>query len=460
MKRLLTLLFSTLLLSAVLCVSASASNYDAVAEDLAAIGMFRGTEKGFELDRAPTRSEAAIMLVRLYGAEDAAKTAYEAGEISHPFTDVSKFTSPYVAWLYSNGITNGYTETTYASGQACSARNYVVFLLRALGYKDGSDFQYAEALTFAQERGFYDPLLFHGDFLRDDLAALTYQGLAADMKEGENYLLKSLIDSGAIDKKAAAPMTEKIEAYRAMESAVSGIDENAMDMDIDMKMDLVMEFMGEKVIMPTDISGNMKMLTDGTDIRMAYEMTLEEDGAEATVSLWLKDGWQYVSVEEDGETYGIKAPVTDISAVLEENKPVDIQSMNVTGLALLKSVTAERVNADTMYTVVIDRSMGGLMEGVTDLIGETQELPSFEMSDITVSYTVSRNGELKKCAMEMAVSGSEDIPMEDGTVVPVSVSYDYDMDLTIRATGSKVKITYPDFSDFIEITEDEMSTIL
>ena len=76
MKRFLTLLFTTLLLTAALCVTASASDFDAVAEDLSAIGMFRGTASGFELDRAPTRSEAAIMLVRLYGAEEKAKTAY------------------------------------------------------------------------------------------------------------------------------------------------------------------------------------------------------------------------------------------------------------------------------------------------------------------------------------------------------------------------------------------------
>ena len=75
MTRFLTMLFTALLLAAALCVTASASDFDAVAEDLSAIGMFRGTANGFELDRAPTRSEAAIMLVRLYGAEDTAKAA-------------------------------------------------------------------------------------------------------------------------------------------------------------------------------------------------------------------------------------------------------------------------------------------------------------------------------------------------------------------------------------------------
>lgn len=97
MKRILTILAATLLLTAAMAGTASASSYDSVAEELSAIGVFRGTAGGFELDRAPTRSEAAIMLVRLYGAEDEAKAAYEAGEISMPFTDVSETAAPSVA---------------------------------------------------------------------------------------------------------------------------------------------------------------------------------------------------------------------------------------------------------------------------------------------------------------------------------------------------------------------------
>ena len=110
MKRIFTVLAATLLLTAAMAVSASASDYDAVAEDLSAIGVFRGTSDGFELDRAPTRSEAAIMLVRLYGAEDEAKTAYEAGDITMPFTDVGATAAPYVAWLHDQGIVNGTTN--------------------------------------------------------------------------------------------------------------------------------------------------------------------------------------------------------------------------------------------------------------------------------------------------------------------------------------------------------------
>ena len=103
------------------------------------------------------------MLVRLYGAEEEAAAAYEAGELAMPFTDVGATAAPYVAWLYDQGIVNGTSATTYGAASACTAQNYVVFLLRALGYQDGTDFAYADALTFAQEKGFYDPLMFPGD---------------------------------------------------------------------------------------------------------------------------------------------------------------------------------------------------------------------------------------------------------------------------------------------------------
>ena len=230
MKRLVTLLVTALLMTAALCVSASAADYQSAAEDLSAIGMFRGTVNGgFELDRAPKRSEAAIMLVRLYGAEEEAAAAYQSGEISHPFKDVGPIASPYVAWLYTKGITKGATATTFNSNAACTDKNYVVFLLRALGYEDGKDFQYADSLTFAEKLGFYQADYFEGPFLRDDLAAITLQALATDKKGGETYLLKSLIDSSAVDATKAKALTEKIEAYRALSKATEALSTSPSD---------------------------------------------------------------------------------------------------------------------------------------------------------------------------------------------------------------------------------------
>lgn len=457
MKRLLSLLFTTLLLTVALCVTASASDYDAVAEDLSTIGMFRGTANGFELDRAPTRSEAAIMLVRLYGAEEAAKAAYEAGEISHPFTDVSEFTSPYVAWLYTNGITNGFTETTFASQRPCSAQNYATFLLRALGYKDGEDFQYADALVFAQEKGFYEPIMFSGEFLRDDLAALTYQGLAADTADGETYLLDKLIQDGAIDADAAKPMTETFEAYRAMESAFSDMDENAMDMDINMDMNIRMEAAGEVMEMPTSTTGSVATIVDGSDVEMAYALTTVAEGTEMDMGMWLKDGWMYMSMSTEDGLLNVKAPVEDELAVMEEVGTVDVSAMDVSGLAMINSITTKKNGSNTEYTMIIGQGMDGMMDSVAAMTGD--ETAGTEVSDMTITYVVDRNGVLKNMNMVFSAGMEMPMPMEDGTVMSMKLQYDYIVEMTIKATGSSVRIKYPDFSKFTEITYDEMDAL-
>ena len=459
MKRFLTVFFTALLLTAALCVTASASDYDAVAEDLSAIGMFRGTGSGFELDRAPKRSEAAIMLVRLYGAEEEAKAAYDAGEISHPFTDVSDFTSPYVAWLYDKGITKGATATTFGSAGQCSAKMYCAFLLRALGYEDGVDFQYADTLSFAQQKGFYDPTIFAGDFLRDDLAALTYQGLAADLKDGSTYLLDSLVKSGAVDAAAAKPMTEKIEAYRAMSAALNTVDANAMDVDMDMQMDMTITAEGETMQVPSTMRGNMKMIMaeDGS-IQMAYTMETVSQRESLDMAVWMKDGWVYLSTEMDGEAMKLKYSVEDQLAAVEGLGAVSVDAMSVSGLAMLESVTAKKVSGgNTEYTIVIGEGVNGLIKNVLGMVGQDAAGMDMRLGKMTATYTVDSKGNMKKVDMTFTASVKIDVPMEDGQTYSMAADYDYDMTMTVNATGKNVKVTFPDLSDFQEIDPRQMA---
>ena len=453
MKRFLTVFFTVLLLTAALCVTASASDYDDAAQDLSAIGMFRGTASGFELDRAPKRSEAAIMLVRLYGAEEEAKAAYDAGQISHPFTDVSDFTSPYVAWLYNKGITKGATATTFGSAGPCSAKMYCAFLLRALGYEDGVDFQYADTLEFAQQKGFYDPTMFAGDFLRDDLAALTYQGLATDLKDGSTYLLDSLVKSGAVDAESAKPMTEKIDAYRAMSAAMNTVDANAMDVDVDMQMDMTITAEGETMQVPSTMRGNLKMIVAEDDsVQMAYTMKTVSQGESVDMDIWMKDGWVYLSTEMNGEAMKLKYSVEDQLAAIEGLGTVNVDAMSVSGLAMLESVTAKKASGgNTEYTIVIGEGVNSLVENVLGMMGQDVGSMDMRLGKMTATYTVDSKGNMKKVDMTFTASVKMDVPMEDGQSYSMAADYDYDMTMTANATGKNVKVTFPNFSDFQEI---------
>ncbi len=453
MKRFLTCLAAVLALSAALCAGAAASDFDAVAEDLSAIGMFRGTADGFELDRAPTRSEAAIMLVRLYGAEEKAKEDYDAGTLRCPFTDVSKFSAPYVAWLYENGIANGTSATTFGSGQPCSAKMYCAFLLRALGYEDGMDFAYADTLTFAQSKGIYDSMLFSGDFLRDDLAALTYQALAADTKDGSTYLLASLIADGVVDAEAARPMTEKIEAYRTLASAQ--MDNRSMDVDVSMDMDMTMDMDGQTVTLPTVSEGRVQVILGEDSMEMASTVETTAQGQTTSTGTWMKDGWVYVSASGGGETMRYKYQMDEQLQDLMAMSGVNMDALNVSGLVMIDSIRTEKSGSDTLYTVEMGKGLGSAMDAVSGMVG--QELGTIDFDKITAVYTMDAKGQMKAVSMTFSVAMTMDVPMDDGTVSAVSATMAYDMDMTVNATGDDVKITFPDFSDFQEMDLSEMN---
>ena len=454
MKRFLTLLFTTLLLSAALCVTASASDFDGAAKELSAIGMFRGTDSGFELDRAPTRSEAAIMLVRLYGAEEEAAAAYQSGKITHPFTDVGSTAAPYVAWLYQNGISKGTSATTFGSG-ACSAQNYIVFLLRALGYEDGKDFQYDDAASFAMTHGLFDVSMLSGPFLRDDLAAVTYQALACDLADGSTYLLDSLIDSGAIDAKAAQPITEKIETYRTLAAASAT---NAVDANVDLAMKLDMTAKGltegesiqEQMSMSMDMDGRTQMILDETP-KMAITMKLKaNDGTEeltTETATYLRDGWVYTN--SDGETYKVDQSQQLESFTAMYQALLDQAAVNSAMLPYIDTLSAKESGGSTVYTMSLGKGFEGLFNGLfSSLLGD-QLSPEdlgmdlgLDVEKLVYTYTLT-GGKLKSSDVDGVLALTMKMAQAPQNTMDLTMKMTMDMSMKINALGDQVKVTYP-----------------
>ena len=449
MKRLVTLLVTALLMTAALCVSASAADYQSAAEDLSAIGMFRGTVNGgFELDRAPKRSEAAIMLVRLYGAEEEAAAAYQSGEISHPFKDVGPIASPYVAWLYTKGITKGATATTFNSNAACTDKNYVVFLLRALGYEDGKDFQYAESLTFAEKLGFYQADYFEGSFLRDDLAAITLQALATDKKGGETYLLKSLIDTGAVDATKAKNLTEKIENYRALTRATDAVDSVSQDTNSLTQARGTVQYAGDTMDVSFDSSTREKIVLRNGKVQLSSETKITQNGETAESGTWIKDGWLYIYTKDGGVTAKNKVAVDD-SMTDADLAEVESNQVDRVGLSAIKSISVVKDGLTSYYSVDVDASAAAFLSGILEnyVDEDDKDLTSIEVSDIKVTYTVNGQGVLGA----MTTSFRLKIVYASGEFQgdPMVMDMKYTVATNILATGNAVSITFPDFSDYV-----------
>ena len=124
-----------------------------LAETLKTLGLFLGSDKGFELERVPSRLEEVVMLIRLLGKEQEAKS----GSWTHPFTDVPPWADKYIGYAYENNLANGMSATEFGTG-AATAQMFATFVLRALGYNDSAakgavDFTYDGAVQYATERG-------------------------------------------------------------------------------------------------------------------------------------------------------------------------------------------------------------------------------------------------------------------------------------------------------------------
>lgn len=473
MKRFITIMVISVLLIAAMCLTAFASNNDAVAEELSWIGMFMGTDAGFELDRAPTRAEAAIMLTRLYGAEESAAADYAAGKISHPFTDVSENASPYVAWLYTKGLTNGMGGTEYGASQLCSAQQYSVFMLRALGYKDGVDFDYNYSFEFVVTRGIFDLSFFTDEFLRDDLAAVTYQALACDMADGSTYLLASLIDSGAVDAEAAKPITNKIENYKVLSSASNAIS-NGVDADVAMTMSIDVdrsklsdgEIFNGKFTATVTADGKLQMvMTDPIEMGMTMDMVVDvETGSgwetlqfsmPVSIGMWVKDNWVYVQQDDtaikqelfDEEFFGLyQGIMTQVS---------DSASVAM-GMPYVGEIKVETKGTDTVYTLTYnEKAYKGLLTDMLDYLSyilDDEDIAidfDFGMEGTYATYTFDKNGQLKSESETMAIVINDDA--ENG--VSVTVAINCTVDFTVNAVGDNVKVKYPDLSGFMDIAD-------
>ncbi len=162
---------------------------EAQAQMLYDLGLFKGTDKGFALEKSMTRAEASVMLTRLLGAE---KTAL-AGNWKHPFTDVPQWADKYVGWLYQNGLTKGVSATLYGSQRNVTCDQYCIFLTRAHLDADsyqGTAFVANDEVRQTDEEG----------FIRGDAVSLSARLLSTNYaKNGDESgrsVAKKLIDDG------------------------------------------------------------------------------------------------------------------------------------------------------------------------------------------------------------------------------------------------------------------------
>ncbi len=180
----------------------SSKTTDILADTLYDLGLFKGTDNGYELEKTLTREESATILVRLLGAE----ADLDAGDYEEVFTDVpeDRWSFAYVMYCYDNDITKGTGNNTFSPEAEVTAEEFVTLVLRLMGYT------YIEPDT-ALEESIYLNLLNSEvvrdfetahEFTRDDMVYVVYRSLMTKTAEGE-VLANELADLGVLTDEQA-----------------------------------------------------------------------------------------------------------------------------------------------------------------------------------------------------------------------------------------------------------------
>jgi S1-C subfamily serine protease len=203
------LLALTIVLSSI-TFAAEPNKYQPYAEALKPLGVFIGTDNGFELERVPTRVEGIVLLIRLLGAE---ATAQEMHNQLIPFTDVPTWANGYVAYAFENALTRGTSSTRFSANEQLDGNMFCTFLLRSLGYfeQDG-DYTYNTALSYALKIGLLQPEQYdeitENKFVRGHVAKLAYDTLNFDYKGSNTALLRKLVAEGRFSSSQASRFFE------------------------------------------------------------------------------------------------------------------------------------------------------------------------------------------------------------------------------------------------------------
>lgn len=217
------------------------------ADVLQKLGLFHGTEKGFELERAVTRAEAITMVIRMIGEENEAFSFTSTNN----FDDVSPehWAQATISYAAQKGYIHGTSETTFEPERTVTGQEFAKMLLTAFGYPEISlDSAYEAGIKFSlltNEHAKMSVATEGYPLLRNDVVNLCYCALLARMPDGSSFLKDVLIEKGIFDEETLnslliAEKADSAEGFAWQLNALMPKDENYMFSPLSIKIALAM----------------------------------------------------------------------------------------------------------------------------------------------------------------------------------------------------------------------------
>lgn len=235
MKKVLALILALIMVFPMLSITAEEKNMLSREEiplynggGLNRIGILKGTEKGFELEREVTRAEALTFIMRTLAMDD-------EGAKASPFTDIKgHWAEKTVDLFYEKGFVDGISETVYAPDRSVTGQEFIKILLSAMGYS-------GITLENALEKGMEYEVLSNNftksvvkqnfTLTRSDVTRIIHSALSAKCADGvmtyEKHIEKGLLEREDLEgvlwcgTPAAKPLSFADKFYNKIESEES-----------------------------------------------------------------------------------------------------------------------------------------------------------------------------------------------------------------------------------------------
>ncbi len=178
-------------------VSGASQTGNVYADILVTMGMLKGSAKGYQLERNPTRIEGLVMMIRLLGKE---AEVLKRSDKTSVFQDVDPWAIPYVNYAYEQGLTKGTGANRFSPNLLLTTTDYVSFALRSMGYTESSgDFSWNQALEKAKNIGILNMQEnVKQKFTRADMVQMSVFTLKAAMKGSQQTLAQNLATQGVL----------------------------------------------------------------------------------------------------------------------------------------------------------------------------------------------------------------------------------------------------------------------
>jgi len=213
LKKLFAVVMVVAMLASIMVPALAADvQYETEAEMLKDLGLFLGTNNGFELEAELTREQALALMIRVMGLEEEVKAmtqpevAEQMAKVVDPET-VTDWAKPYVAYAIKNGLTDGIDakikpNVKFAGQLTITGKEFINFMLKGMGYDMTG--KWDDVLTFAAETGMIsagDAVKFGSiTVMKRDFAVAIMASALNGMTAYGVTLAQYLVDQGAVSE--------------------------------------------------------------------------------------------------------------------------------------------------------------------------------------------------------------------------------------------------------------------